>query len=87
MKDIGPLSYFLGIVVQCTSKGIFLNQTQYIKEIINRADTTTWKSSHTPIDTNMELDSQTEEPFPDPTHYQSLVGALIYLSFTCPNTS
>ena len=26
MKDLGPLSYFLGIAVTCTSAGLFLSQ-------------------------------------------------------------
>ena len=37
MKDLGPLSYFLGIEVNCTTAGIFLIQHKYIQEIITLA--------------------------------------------------
>ena len=40
MKDLGPLSYFLGIVVSRHPGGLFLSQSTYASEIIERAGMT-----------------------------------------------
>lgn len=37
MKDLGPLSYFLGIAVTRHTGGLFLSQRKYAAEIIERA--------------------------------------------------
>ena len=37
MKDLGPLSYFLGIAVSRNSAGLFLSQHKYASEILNKA--------------------------------------------------
>ena len=34
MKDIGPLSYFLGVQVQYTPTGLFLNQEKYVSDLL-----------------------------------------------------
>ncbi|XP_071700582.1 secreted RxLR effector protein 161-like [Rutidosis leptorrhynchoides] len=36
MKDLGSLSYFLGIAVQRNEAGLFLSQATYAQEILNR---------------------------------------------------
>lgn len=79
MKDLVPLSYFLGITVQRHSQGLFLSQTKYAKEIIEHVGMSSCKLATTPVDTNSKLDVKTDDPFPDPTYYRSLVGALKYL--------
>ncbi|GJZ80701.1 uncharacterized mitochondrial protein-like protein [Tanacetum coccineum] len=38
MKDLGQLSYFLGIVVNRTSSGLFLSQSSFAREILIRAN-------------------------------------------------
>lgn len=37
MKDLGSLSYFLGISITRTSSGLFLSQKKYAQEIIDQA--------------------------------------------------
>ena len=37
MKDLGPLSYFLGIFVTKRTSGLFLSQKKYAEEIVERA--------------------------------------------------
>ncbi|GAA0154744.1 hypothetical protein LIER_37954 [Lithospermum erythrorhizon] len=51
MKDLGQLSYFLGIVVTHHAGGLFLSQKKYAEAIIARAGMSSCKSSSTPIDT------------------------------------
>jgi hypothetical protein len=37
MKDLGPLSYFLGISVTRSASGLFLSQHKYDLDILHRA--------------------------------------------------
>lgn len=87
MKDLGPLSYFLGIQVTCTDNGLFLCQSKYGCEILDRAIMTSCKPSLTPVDSKQKLGSNVGLPYSDPTFYRSLVGALQYLAFTRPDIS
>ncbi|CAJ2636366.1 unnamed protein product [Trifolium pratense] len=50
MKDLGPLSYFLGVSVTRHSEGIFLSQKKYVEEIIERFGMSSCKPPTTPID-------------------------------------
>lgn len=87
MKDLGPLSYFLGIVVTPHSCGIFLSQQKYAPEIIERARMSSCKSSPTPVDTNPKLGVSSSNPYAGLFSYRSLAGAFQYLTFTCPDIS
>ncbi|KAK4352609.1 hypothetical protein RND71_028127 [Anisodus tanguticus] len=84
MKDLGPLSYFLGIAVKHHSGGLFLSQRKYDAEIIERAGMSSCKSTSTPVDANPKLSAATGAPYEDPTRYRSLAGPLQYLTFTRP---
>ncbi|GAA0162108.1 transmembrane signal receptor [Lithospermum erythrorhizon] len=55
MKDLGKLSYFLGIVVTHHPGGLFLSQKKYVEAIIARAGMFSCKPSATPIDTKSKL--------------------------------
>ncbi|CAJ2652014.1 unnamed protein product, partial [Trifolium pratense] len=87
MKDLGPLSYFLGIAVTRHTGGLFLSQRKYAEEIIERAGMTYCKPTTTPVDTKAKLSVSCGSPFKDPTLYRSLAGALQYLTFTRPDIS
>ncbi|XP_021843274.1 uncharacterized mitochondrial protein AtMg00810-like [Spinacia oleracea] len=87
MKDLGPLSYFLGISITRTSGGLFISQKNYATDIIERAGMTSCKSSHTPVDTKAKLGASAGPSYGDPTHYRQLAGALQYLTFTRPDIS
>jgi hypothetical protein len=39
----------------------------------------------TPVDTHAKVSTEFRPPVADPTHFKSLVGALQYLTFTCPD--
>ncbi|XP_021985143.1 uncharacterized mitochondrial protein AtMg00810-like [Helianthus annuus] len=82
MRDLGPLTYFLGIYVTRTGDHMFLSQQAYARDIIHRAAMDTCKSVATPVDTNPKLGDTSVPIFNDPTLYRSLAGALQYLIFT-----
>ena len=54
MKDLGPLTYFLGLEVQQTKKGIFLHQHKYVTDLIALAS----HQDSTPVDTSLEVNAK-----------------------------
>jgi len=51
MKDLGPISYFMGISVTRHSSALFLAQHKYVEEITERASMSSCKPVSTPVDT------------------------------------
>ncbi|XP_071719090.1 uncharacterized mitochondrial protein AtMg00810-like [Rutidosis leptorrhynchoides] len=82
MKDLGPLSAFLGKFVSRTSDGLFLNQSDYANDIIQRAGMVSCNPAATHVDTHGKQSKSEGSLYPDPTFYRSLTGALQYLTFT-----
>ncbi|XP_035834863.1 uncharacterized mitochondrial protein AtMg00810-like [Helianthus annuus] len=87
MKDLGPLSFFLGISVKHHKDTMFLSQQAYAQEIIERVSMSSCNHVHTPVDTHAKLSASVGANFHDPTLYRSLAGALQYLTFTRPDIS
>ena len=87
MKDLGPLSYFLGIDVTRTTTNMFLSQKSMQKIFLKRAGITNCKTCPKPIDTKPKLGASNDFPCEDPTKYRHLARALQYLTFTRPNIS
>ncbi|XP_021719327.1 uncharacterized protein LOC110686999 [Chenopodium quinoa] len=74
MKDLGPLSFFLGIVV--TREVVMLMEGM-----------SNCSPCPTPVDTKSKLSASHDDPYEDPTKYRSLAGAFQYLTFTRPDIS
>uniref|UniRef100_A0A2N9GS30 Reverse transcriptase Ty1/copia-type domain-containing protein n=1 Tax=Fagus sylvatica TaxID=28930 RepID=A0A2N9GS30_FAGSY len=70
MKDLGPLSYFLGLEVSSSSDGYYLTQAKYTSDLISRAGITDSKIIDTPIEYNNRLNTHDGEPLPDATLLQ-----------------
>jgi hypothetical protein len=49
MKDLGPLSYFLGLEVSSSSDGYYLTQAKYTSDLISRAGITDRDDNFAPI--------------------------------------
>ncbi|CAN0884915.1 Retrovirus-related Pol polyprotein from transposon RE1, partial [Linum grandiflorum] len=89
LRDLGRLSYFLGIEVHHTSTGLVLSQRKYISELLQRAGMVDAKPMTTPCTADQLLQSaaDTSPAFSDPGLYRSIVGGLQYLNFTRPDIS
>ncbi|KAL3498698.1 hypothetical protein ACH5RR_041430 [Cinchona calisaya] len=85
MKDLGFLSYFLGLEVSSNSNGYFLTQAKYISDLLARAGLTDGTIISTAIETNARLTPHDGSPVFDPTLYRQLVGSLVYLTVTRPD--
>ena len=85
-KDLGPLSYFLGLEATTTSDDLFISQLKYARNILTRAQLLNSKPIHTPMVVSQHL-SIDGPLFSDDRLYRSLVGALQYLTITRPDIS
>ncbi|KAM1502979.1 hypothetical protein COP2_028602 [Malus domestica] len=85
LKDLGDLHYFLGIQITRTSNGVFLSQTKYIKDLLQKTEMLDSKSCDTPCLPYNRLLKDDGELYNNPTLYRSVVGALQYLTFTRPD--
>ncbi|CAA7029694.1 unnamed protein product [Microthlaspi erraticum] len=87
MTDMGRLHYFLGIKAEFKNGGIFLSQSAYALDIIERAGMKNCKPCATPVDLKSKLSANSGDRIDNPTAYRSLAGALQYLTFTRPDIS
>jgi hypothetical protein len=82
MKDLGPLSYFLGLEISYSSDGYYLTQAKYISDLFSWANLTDSKIVDTPTKLNTHLTPHNGELLHDFTLYWHLVYSLVYLTVT-----
>jgi hypothetical protein len=89
LKDLGPLSYFLGIEVKQAADGICLSQIKYTMDLLQRTGMLSCKPAITPLSSIGKLSTHEGEVLSpeDATRYRSIVGALQYLTLTRPDIS
>jgi hypothetical protein len=85
MKDLGSLSYFLGLEVSSDQNGYYLSQAKYASDLFSRAGLTDCKIVDSPLEMNVKLRDTDGELLSDATLYRQLVGSLIYLTVTRPD--
>ncbi|GKV19435.1 hypothetical protein SLEP1_g29696 [Rubroshorea leprosula] len=84
MTDLGQLNYFLGISVSFNSDGLFLSQSKYTHELLERSGMLDCKLVVTPMAPKAKLFSIDSPAYSDPAFYRSIVGALQYLNLYTP---
>ena len=87
MKDLGHLSYFLGLEITFYDDGFYFTQAKYTFDLLSQVGLIDYKIVDTPIELNARLTPSSEEPLSDPTLYWQLVGSLVYLTITRPEIS
>ncbi|GJU11215.1 reverse transcriptase domain-containing protein [Tanacetum coccineum] len=76
-----------GIEILRNSHGLVMSQRKYALELLKCGDVLHDKPVTIPIDPIVNLNLTDGEPLPDPSHYRTLVGKLIYLTITRPAIS
>ncbi|GKV24576.1 hypothetical protein SLEP1_g34169 [Rubroshorea leprosula] len=85
MIDLGQLNYVLGISVSFNFDGLFLSQSKYTHELLERSGMLDCKPVVTPMEPKAKLFSTDGPTYSDSAFYRSIVGALQYLTFTRPD--
>ncbi|GKB26996.1 retrovirus-related pol polyprotein from transposon TNT 1-94 [Tanacetum coccineum] len=80
MTDLGLMRYFLGVEVIQNAKGIFISQTKYVREVLERFGMNNCNSVKNPIVPGCKLTKSNEEEKVDATIYKQKVGSLMYLT-------
>lgn len=83
ITDLGFLRCFLGLEIQNTPYGLYVNQAKYLKDLLEKTRMTAAKSCNTPISTACDFYA-TSVPFSDSLLYRQIVGSFQYLTFTRP---
>ncbi|KAJ9548602.1 hypothetical protein OSB04_021145 [Centaurea solstitialis] len=88
LKDLGNLSYFLGVEVLPHPHGLFLSQSKYILDLLTKANMNNCKPASIPLTISDHLTTTNGTPLSDPKNYRSFVGGLLqYLSLTRPDVA
>ncbi|WVZ53157.1 hypothetical protein U9M48_004138 [Paspalum notatum var. saurae] len=89
VKDLGLLSYFLGIEVKKARNGILLSQRRYAIDLLKKVNMQKCNAISTPMASAEKLFREQGTPLSedDQFKYRSTVGGLQYLTMTRPDLS
>ncbi|GJW55714.1 retrovirus-related pol polyprotein from transposon TNT 1-94 [Tanacetum coccineum] len=85
MSMMGQMSFFLGLQISQSPRGIFLNQSKYASEIIKKYGLLTSDSVDTPMVEKNKLDEDLQGTPVDATLYCGMIGSLMYLTSSRPD--
>lgn len=85
LKDLGDLSYFLGIQAVRTSAGLHLRQSKYIIDLLDRVNMAESKPYRAPCIAGSKMSKFDGQALQDPTTFRHVVGALQYATLTRPD--
>ncbi|GKD69776.1 retrovirus-related pol polyprotein from transposon TNT 1-94 [Tanacetum coccineum] len=80
MSMMGKISFFLGLQISQSPRGIFINQSKYALESLKKYGMESSDPVDTPMVEKSKLDEDTQGKAVDPTHYRGMVGTLMYLT-------
>ena len=81
----GELTFFLGLQVSQSEKGIFITQTKYIKYMLKKFKLEDSNLVSTPMVTGCKLGKDDESLEVDHTMYISMIGSMLYVKEKRPN--
>ncbi|GJX01459.1 retrovirus-related pol polyprotein from transposon TNT 1-94, partial [Tanacetum coccineum] len=85
MLMMGQMSFFLGLQISQSPRGIFINQSKYAFEIVKKYGMLTSDSVDTPMVENSKLDEDLQGKPVDVTLYHGMIGSLTYLTSSRPD--
>nr|GFA43150.1 uncharacterized mitochondrial protein AtMg00810-like [Tanacetum cinerariifolium] len=85
MSMMGQMSFFLGLQVSQSPRGIFINQSKFALEILKKFRMDSCDSVDTPMVDRLKLDEDLSGTLVDQTRFRSMVGSLMYLTASRPD--
>ncbi|GJR71827.1 hypothetical protein Tco_0084192 [Tanacetum coccineum] len=82
---MGQMSFFLGLQISQSPRGIFINQSKYASEIVKKYGLLTTDSVDTPLVEKSKLDEDLQGKQVDATLYRGMIGSLMYLTSSRPD--
>ncbi|GJS64203.1 hypothetical protein Tco_0678767 [Tanacetum coccineum] len=84
MSMIREMTFFLSLQVNQSPRGIFINQSNYVLEILKKYGMETCDHIGTPMKIKDKLDLDKNGTLVNATKYRSMIGALMYLMSSKP---
>ncbi|GJY11880.1 retrovirus-related pol polyprotein from transposon TNT 1-94 [Tanacetum coccineum] len=85
MSMMGKISFFLGLQISQSPRGIFINQSKYALESLKKYGFESCDPVDTPMVEKSKLDEDKEGKAIDPSHYHGMIGTLLYLTANRPD--
>nr|GEV29202.1 hypothetical protein [Tanacetum cinerariifolium] len=85
MSMMGEMTFFLGLQVNQSPCGIFINQSNYVLEIFKKYEIETCDPVGTQIEIKDKLDLDQNGSPVDATKYRSMIGDLMYFTSSRPD--
>ncbi|GJT22067.1 retrovirus-related pol polyprotein from transposon TNT 1-94 [Tanacetum coccineum] len=85
MSMMSKMSFFLGLQISQSPRGIFLNQSKYALKIIKKYGMETNDPVDTPMVEKSKLDEDPQGKAVDLTCYRGMIGSLMYLTSSRPD--
>ncbi|GJZ88399.1 retrovirus-related pol polyprotein from transposon TNT 1-94 [Tanacetum coccineum] len=85
MSMMGKISFFLGLQISQSPRGIFINQSKYALESLKKYGFDSCDPVDTPMVEKSKLDEDKEVKAVDPSHYRGMIDTLLYLTASRPD--
>nr|GEZ42992.1 retrovirus-related Pol polyprotein from transposon TNT 1-94 [Tanacetum cinerariifolium] len=85
MSMMGKISFFLGLQISQSPRGIFINQSKYALESLKKYGFESCDQVDTLMVEKSKLDEDKEGKAIDSSHYRGLIGTLLYLTTNRPD--
>ncbi|KAJ9546486.1 LOW QUALITY PROTEIN: hypothetical protein OSB04_019029 [Centaurea solstitialis] len=85
MSMMGELTFFLGLQVKQSSKGIFINQAKYVQDVLKKYKLSEASPMRTPMATNLKLHKDISGTSVESKLYRGMIGSLLYLTESRPD--
>ncbi|GJX99056.1 retrovirus-related pol polyprotein from transposon TNT 1-94 [Tanacetum coccineum] len=85
MSMMGQMSFFLGLQISQSPRGIFINQSKYASEILKKYGLNSTSFVDTPMIENKKLDEDLQGKPIDATLYRGMIRSLMYLTASRPD--
>jgi len=85
MSMMGELTYFLGLQIKQSDKGIFVSQDKYVKDMLKKFELTSSSAMKTPMAPPLIVEKDSNGKSVNATLYRGMIGSLLYLTASQPD--